>query len=180
MESGYHSERWFDLDRLFADRAQLQPFVSGLARQLAAHHPAIICGPVTGGAILAEAIAAELGLPSIRADRHAPPAATELFSVRYTVPADQRDRMRGRNVAIVDDAISAGSAVRGKIADVLAGDGVPIACGALFVFGRTIDAYAAERGLPVETIARLEFGIWPPDRCPLCRDALPLEHVAAT
>ena len=30
MESGYHSERWFNLDRLFVDPARLQPFVDDL------------------------------------------------------------------------------------------------------------------------------------------------------
>ena len=62
MESGYHSEWWFKLDPLFENRARLRPFVSELARRLAAHRIEAVCGPMTGGAKLAEMIAAELGI----------------------------------------------------------------------------------------------------------------------
>ena len=53
MESGYHSEQWFDLDRLFDDAVRLQPFVDDLARRLAVHRPQAICSPMAGGAKLA-------------------------------------------------------------------------------------------------------------------------------
>ncbi len=55
MESGYHSERWFDLDVLFANPARLQPFVSELARRVARHRIDAVCGPMTGGAKLGRA-----------------------------------------------------------------------------------------------------------------------------
>ena len=32
MDSGYHSERWFDLNALFADRERLLPFSSANSR----------------------------------------------------------------------------------------------------------------------------------------------------
>ena len=60
-ESGYHSEWWFELDRLFDDRVRLQPYVAELARRLAAFPADVICGPMTGCAKLAELIEGELG-----------------------------------------------------------------------------------------------------------------------
>ena len=118
MESGYHSEQWFDLNALFSDRQRLQPFVNALAQRLAAHRIDALCGPMTGGAYLAEMVARELGIGSFITERHEPAHAAGLFPVRYTLPAAQRAAAHGRRFAIVDDAISAGSAVRGTIAEI--------------------------------------------------------------
>ena len=178
MESGYHSQHWYQLDRLMAQREQLRPFVAELARRLAKHEIQVICGPVTGGAQLAEMIGLELGLPWVIAERFETPAATGLFPIRYTIPAAQRKLIRGQRVAIVDDAVSAGSAVRGTYADVLACGGRPVAVGALFVFGDAAAEFAAWHHLQLEGIAPLPLGIWRPEECPLCREGLPVERVS--
>lgn len=178
MESGYHSEQWFDLDRLFTAPARLAPFVSELARRLARHRPDAICGPMSGGAKLAEWIARELGVPHVFTERFEPRDVAGLFPVVYRVPAAQRALVRGQAVAIVDDAISAGSAVRGSHADLLACGARPIALGALFVFGGAAERYATENQLPLESIVRTAFNLWTPRECPLCRAGVALEVVS--
>lgn len=178
MESGYHSERWFDLDALFADRARLHPFVRALAGKLAAHPVDAVIGPKTGGAELAGLIAAELGVEAFHTDRFDTPGATGFFPVKYLVPAAQRDRLRGKAVAIVDDAISAGSAVKGTYTDLIACGANPVAAGALLIFGEAADQFAAEKNLRLECVTRMSFGIWAPEACPLCRAAVPLERVS--
>jgi orotate phosphoribosyltransferase len=150
LESGYHSELWFDLDPLFTRPDRVQPFVAALARRLSAHSIAAICGPQTGGATLAEMLGAELRLPWHAADRSVDPAATGLFPVRYRFSERSHAELRGQAVAIVDDAISAGSAVRGCHADLLAGGARPVALGALFVFGEKAEGFAREAGVPME------------------------------
>ena len=180
MESGYHSERWFELDRVLAQRERLRPFVSVLAQRLVAHRVDAVCGPMTGGAELAQRIAAEIGADYLFAERYAPPPteATGLFPVRYTLPADHRERVRGKRVAIVDDAISAGSAVRGTFADLQACGAQVVALGALFVFGSAAAKFAVEHGLALEGVAPMTFGIWKPAECPLCRTGVPMENVS--
>ncbi len=178
MESGYHSEQWFDLDSLFADRARLQPFVRELAQRLATHHIDAVCGPMTGGAVLAGLTATELGLPHFHTERIESAGATGLFPVRYVVPTAQRSRLREAAVAIVDDAISAGSAVKGTYADLLACGARPVACGALFIFGEAAAQYATEKNLHLEGIAQLPFKLWKPTECPLCRAEVPVERVS--
>jgi orotate phosphoribosyltransferase len=178
MESGYHSELWFNLDRLFEDRARLQPFVDDLAARLSAHRIEAVCGPMTGGAKLAEMIGGKLGIESFHTDRFDPPGAGGLFPVRYTVPAGDRARLRGKAVAIVDDAISAGSAVKGTLADLLACGARPVACGALIIFGDRADAFAKETNLKLEAVTRMSLGMWKPDECPLCKADVPIESVS--
>lgn len=177
MESGYHSERWFNLDKLFEDPARLQPFVDELAGLLTAHHIEAVCGPMTGGAKLAAMIGAKLNIKSFPAERFETPHTTGLFPVRYLVSSAQRDHLRGKSVAIVDDAISAGSAVKGTHADLLACGARPVVCGALIVFGDRADAFAAENNLKLEALVRLPFGMWKPGECPLCKTGIPVEQV---
>jgi orotate phosphoribosyltransferase len=178
MESGYHSELWFNLDRLFEDRARLQPFVDELARRLAAHRIDAVVGPMTGGTKLAAMIGAKLNIESFHTERFETPNATGLFPVRYTVPAAQRGSLQGKRVAIVDDAISAGSAVKGTHTNLLACGARPIACGALIIFGDRADAFAAENSLKLESIARMSVGMWKPNECPLCRAGVAVERVS--
>jgi len=178
MESGYHSEQWFNLDALFDQRERLQPFVLELARRLAAHRVDAVCGPMTGGARLAGMIAPALGIGHFHTDRFETPGATGLFPVKYVVPAAQRERVRGKSVAVVDDAISAGSAVKGTYADLLACGARPVACGALIIFGDAADKFATKNNLPLESIARMSFGMWKPAECPLCQTGVPVEKVS--
>ena len=180
MESGYHSERWFNLDKLFEDRPRLQPFVDELSGRLAAHHIEAVVGPITGGAKLAGMIGNKLGLESFPTVRFETPNATGLFPVRYLVPAALRERLRGKSVAIVDDAISAGSAVKGTHADLLACGANPVVCGALIIFGDAAAEFAAKNNLRLECITRMSFGMWKPADCPLCKAGVEVERVSDT
>ena len=178
MESGYHSEWWFELEPLFERPEQLRPFVAELTRRLAVHRVTAICGPEVGGAKLARLIADELGVAYHFSERVEQPGATGLFPVRYLVPAEQRESLRGQAVAIVDDAVSAGSAARGTYADLVACGARPVALGALFVFGDAARQFADERGMALEGIAMMPLGIWKPEDCPHCRSGKPVEKVS--
>ncbi len=178
MESGYHSELWFNLDVLFAQPTRLQPFVLELARRLAGHRIEAVCGPMTGGAKLAELIAAELGIGYFFTERFEQRDATGLFPVKYAVPSSRRAMLAGKRVAIVDDAVSAGSAARGTYADLIACDALPVALGALFIFGEKAVQFARKQNLALEGIARMSFGMWPPTECPLCKSGMALEKVS--
>lgn len=178
MESGYHSELWFNLDKLFEAPARLQPFVDDLAGRLAAHRVEAVVGPMTGGAKLAEMIGAKLTIRNFHTKRFEPPNATGLFPVRYIVPAAQRESLRGKRVAIVDDAISAGSAVKGTHADLLACGARPVVCGALIIFGETADKFSVDNHLALEAVTRMTFSMWKQDECLLCKAGVRVEAVS--
>ena len=179
MESGYHSRTWFELGSLFDDPVTVRPFAAELALRLSRHRPDAVCGPMTGGAKLAEMIATELGIAAIVAERYDTPGATGLFQVRYRVAEVQRQKTRGLRVAIVDDAISAGSAVRGTHADLIECGALPVALGALLVFGDAAVHFASDNGLALEAIERAPFDMWRPAECPLCTDGVALDTSAA-
>lgn len=175
LESGYHTDLWLTLDALFVDPAGIAPLVDALAGKLRPHAVTAVCGPLLGGAFLAQALATTLRV----AFYHAEPAPASgdpgLFKAQYRLPAELRRRVRGERVAVVDDVISAGSSVRATVAELAsAGASVPVV-GALLVLGDAAVTHFAERGIPVETLGQRDFRLWTPDECPLCRSGAPLE-----
>ena len=181
LESGYHGGLWLDLDPLFVMPGRIQPFVEGLAERLKRHNIEAVCGPLVGGAFLAQAIAALLGVEFYYAERSVPAAreAGALYPVEYRIPGGVGGMVRGKVVAVVDDAISAGSAVRGTLASLEENGAKPVAMGALLVLGSQAEHFCQERGLALECIAQLPYEVWLPTECPLCASGVTFEDPTA-
>jgi orotate phosphoribosyltransferase len=179
LESGYHAELWITLDALFVDPAAIAPSVSALADRLRSHAPTAICGPLLGGAFLAQALATALGARFLVVEP-APPdggeGASAMFAARYRLPPGQRARARGERVAVVDDVISAGSSVRAAIAALAEAGASIVAAGALLVLGDAGRSHLAAQGIPLEMLGHRAFSVWPPAECPRCRAGAPLER----
>jgi orotate phosphoribosyltransferase len=177
LESGHHSALWLDLDALFAEPRQIEPFVAQLVAALRPYDVAAVCGPLLGGAFLAQLVARDLGAEFCFTEREMPRESGGLYRARYGLPAAFRERLRAKRVAIVDDVMSAGSALRGTYAELETHGAKPVVAGALLVLGSVGSSYFAERGVPVEAVAREEYQLWPPEACPLCSRGEPLEDL---
>lgn len=82
-------------------------------------------------------------------------------------------------MAIVDDVISAGSAVRGTYAELQAHGAQPGVVGALLMLGSLASSFFAQQNVPVASVAQLPYDLWMPGECPLCVSGLPLEDILA-
>lgn len=174
MESGLHSALWLDLDSLFADAKRVRPFVSALTGALGAYRPEVVCGPLLGGALLAQSVAAGVGAEFSFAER-AGTAGDGLYQARYRIPPALAKRVRGRRVAIVDDVISAGSSVRATYAELQSHGAEVVAVGALMLLGDRGAKFFAKERLPVEHVLREPFDTWDAPDCPLCARGVALE-----
>jgi len=177
-ESGYHTDLWMELETLCRRPATVQPLARALADKIRAHSIDAVCGPLNEGAFLALMVAGELGCDFTYAERFVDRDDVRLFPVRYALPAALRTIVAGRRVAIVNDVISAGSAVRGEWTDLDAHGAHVVAIGCLLVLGDAIDSFAAERGMAVEALERSPYQLWTPAECPLCAAHVPLDSVA--
>jgi orotate phosphoribosyltransferase len=177
LESGHHGELWLDLDALFARPARLAPFVAELAEQLSTGDADVVCGPLVGGAFVAQAVAERLGIEASWTERVAAPPGAGLYAARYRMPDALRGRVRGRSVAVVDDVVNAGSATRATIADLRACGARPVALGALLVLGEGAARLAGAEGLALASVAALPNAIWAPADCPLCAAGVALEEL---
>ena len=179
LESGHHGGLWLDLDPLFARPSTIAPFVAAMSDALRSHEVEIVCGPLLGGAFLAQLVAQSLGVEFLFTQRVPPPPGERLYAVRYVLPPSFRQRARGRRVAMVDDVMSAGSALRGTFDELRAHGARPVVAGALLVLGTAGATYFAERDVPVVAVTRDDYELWPPESCPRCAAGVPLEDLAS-
>jgi orotate phosphoribosyltransferase len=138
-----------------------------------------VCGPLLGGAFLAQLLAQRLAAEFYFAEREMPDDPRGLYRARYRLPAALAARVAGKRLAIVDDVMSAGSALRGTYVDLQTHGATCVVAGALLVLGSTGAGFFAGEGVPVEATARRDFELWEPARCPLCAAGMPLEDMAA-
>jgi orotate phosphoribosyltransferase len=179
MESGYHSRLWLDLDPLFAEPRRIEPFVDTLANVLRPYDLAGVCGPLLGGAFLAQLVAHALAVDFYFTERVIPPEMEGLYQVHYRLPPAFTARVRDKRVALVDDVMSAGSALRGTYTELRENGALPVVASALLVLGSAGADFFSQRGVAVEAVARDDYEMWLPTDCPLCTSGQPLENVAA-
>ena len=179
LESGHHGALWLDLDALFAVPRRIAPFAETLAAALAPHAPTVVCGPLLGGAFLAQLVATALDAEFCFTERVMPAGGDGLWQARYRLPPAFAARVRGRRTAMVDDVMSAGSALRGTYAELTAQGAEPVVAAAILVLGSTGLDFFAARNLPVVYSARDDYPLWRPEECPLCRAGEPLEDLSS-
>ena len=150
--SGDHGDLWLDLDALFAHPRRLRPYVTALADLLSPCE--VLCGPLTGGAYLAQFLADALDT-----------------GFAWTEGRTLTGNVMDRRVAIVDDAINAGSAVSAAAEAICAARGQVVAVAALLTLGA---APATVVEVPVQSLATVPSQLWPAQTCPRCADGAPL------
>jgi orotate phosphoribosyltransferase len=176
LESGYHADTWFDLDALFIDPAAIASQVDALVALIRPHDVSAVCGPLLGGAFLAQAVAAAMGVRFYYCEKAASDSASALFGARYRLPAGLREHASKERFAVIDDVISVGSSVRAVVAELKAAGARTIVVGSLSVLGTKAMDYFASVDIPVIALDRREFRTWLPVECPLCSSGIPLEN----
>jgi orotate phosphoribosyltransferase len=179
FESGHHGDFWLDLETLCVRPAAIRAFAADLAARLRPHGVDAVCGPLNEGAFIALMVATELDCDFTYAERFPNPTRDALFPVEYRVPGAQHSLVRARRVAIVNDVISAGSAVRGAYANLQVLGAQVVAVGSLAVLGTPFVVFARERALPLEALAHFPHNAWTPAECPLCQRDVPVEAVGS-
>jgi orotate phosphoribosyltransferase len=180
LESGHHGDLWFQLETLCLNAREIRPFAVRLAEQLASQNVEVVCGPLVEGAFVALLVSLELGCDFVYAERFADTTRGGLFPVDYRLPKALEPTVKGKRVAIVNDVINAGSAVRGTFFDLQAHGADVVAIGALLGLGDAILEFAGEQQVTVALLERMPNNLWTPSECPLCASGVPLEIVATS
>ncbi|MEP7054923.1 MAG: hypothetical protein ABI912_06715 [Actinomycetota bacterium] len=159
----FHGDTWLDLDALLADATCLRGYADGLALMLAAYSPDTVCGPLDGGAFVAQFVAARIGA-----------------SFAYNSSDNSFGTIRGADVfdrgdVVVDDAINAGTAVRATVAALRTAGARVLAIGSLITClpdgGRVGDAL----GVPQHHLLGIDTELWTAADCPQCAAGIPVE-----
>jgi len=185
LGTGYHGDLWLDLDALFLRPGRLRADVGWLADQLREHRVDAVCGPMEGGAFLAYALAEVLDaafLPAYRVP--APPEGGAAPAYRIPLAGDAGGGIAGAGiagwrVAIADDAVNAGTAVRACFDQLTVHGAVPVAVAALLFLGPAGRTVAESLSVPGYAVGTMDSQAWPAGRCPLCAARVPLTDPAS-
>jgi orotate phosphoribosyltransferase len=140
----------------------------------------VVCGPLVEGAFVALLVSLEVGCDFAYAERFADTTREGLYPVEYRLPKALQTAVKDKRVAIVNDVINAGSAVRGTFSDLQALGANVVAIGALLVLGDAITEFAAEHNAALELLEQMPNNLWTPSECPLCAAGMPLEIVGTS
>jgi orotate phosphoribosyltransferase len=176
LESGHHGDLWLDLELLCVRPAQVRPLAAELVTRLRDHRLDAVCGPLIEGAFVASMVAEAMDVPFTYSEGRVDAEATGLFPMRYTVPKALRSKLNGLRVAVVNDVINAGSAVRGTVTDLASCGATVVVIASLAVLGQAAAQFAKEAGVPLVRLASLPNQIWRPAECALCARGVPLNQ----
>lgn len=176
LESGHHGDVWLDLELLFLHPRRVEEAIAELSELLRAYAVDMVCGPLNEGAFVALLVAARLDVEFSYAERYEQPRSDELFPVEYRIPPALRAEVTGRRVAIVNDVVNAGSAVRGTLADLQACGANVIALASLLTLGDGASRLAGDNHLPLVRLAHHANQVWVPSECPLCSAGIELDR----
>jgi len=174
LESGHHGDLWLDVERLCLHVPPVEAFASQMADALRDDQIEVVCGPLVDGAFVALLLAARLGVRFTYSERVASPSAETLYPYHYRIPDPLRSEVHGRRVAIINDVINAGSAVRGTFIDLKSCGATVVALGAVAALGDWAERFATGERLHLAVLETFANTIWPPDDCPLCAKGEPL------
>jgi orotate phosphoribosyltransferase len=173
-ESGHHGDLWLDLEALLVDARAVQGWAATLAQQVAPCRPEVVCGPLTGGAFVAQALAATLGAGFVLAERRLVEGRVD-----YRIPDGLRARVAGRRVVLADDAVNAGSALLATLEDARRCGAELAGFASLITLGDAAARIAASHRVPFVHLVALERSLWPAQACPLCAAGVPLQDRVA-
>jgi orotate phosphoribosyltransferase len=180
LESGHHGDLWFQLETLCLQPREITKFTQRLAARLAPYRVEAVCGALVEGAFVALLVSLELGCEFTYAERFMDDERTGLFPVEYRIPETLRPLVAGKRIAIVNDVINAGSAVRGAFFDLQDAGAEVVVIGALLALGDAIGKFSSEHRVALELLEQMPNNLWTPGACPLCAAGEPLEMVGTS
>ncbi len=180
LESGYHTDLWLSLDGLFLDPEALAPRIAALADLIRPYDASAICGPLLGGAFLAQALATHLDISFYYTQQMQAPSTGGLFAAEYRLPASLLRNAHRERFAVVDDVISAGSSVRATVAALQSIGAPTVVVGALMVLGSAAIEHFGSLDVPVVALGKEAFNLWTPAECRQCQAGVPLEDPVAS
>ena len=161
LTSGRHSDKYFEKFRILEQPPVCELFARAVADRFRGDKVSVVCGPTTGGVIIAYEVARQLGCRCIIAEK----AETGRKIGRgFRIGADDR-------VLVVDDVMTTGGSIRETLAALQPSSARIVGVGVY------VDRSAGvEFGVPLFGAYRQQVTTFAPAECPLCRSGVPLEE----
>jgi orotate phosphoribosyltransferase len=160
LSSGLHSTGYLQsaLVLQYPDRAEaLGRAIAARAADLGA---TAVLSPALGGIVIGQEVARALGVRALFAERQ-----DSVLTLRRGFTLMPSDR-----VLVVEDVVTTGGSTRETMLVAVAAGGTVV--GASAIIDRSNGA--ADLGVPLQALVRVELPVYQPEKCPLCARGLPV------
>jgi orotate phosphoribosyltransferase len=177
--SGQHGSGWIDKDVVYPHTTRTAMLASDIADRVSGHAVDVVCGPATGGLIIAQWAAHHLGALAVFGEHATPPA--EIHHAEANRPFVLKrgyDRLvSGKRVLVVDDVINTGFSIRGIVDAVRWAGGVVELAAAVCNRGQLTPEEVGVGELI--SLSDITLESWPREDCPLCAQGVPVNTAYA-
>jgi len=163
LSSGRHSDEYWEKFRIFEHPQVTEHLCAQIAERYRNQALAVVVGPTTGGGLLAQEVARQLGVRSMLAE----PAAGGGRELRrgFVLQAGER-------VLVVDDVLTTGLSIRETLQALQTSQ--PTILGVELLLDRSNGQAAGQFAVPTHALLNIAARSYEPALCPLCRQGVPL------
>lgn len=169
--SGQHGSGWIDKDRVYPHTDLTATLGRLVAEAVAGRGIEVVCGPATGGLILAQWTAHALGALAVFGE-HGEVGGDGVDVRPFVVKRGYEHLVEGRRVLVVDDVVNTGFSIKGTI-DAVRSHGGDVREAAAIVNRGALEASAIGVGELI-AITDIRLDSWPREDCPLCAAGVPV------
>lgn len=161
LTSGKHSDKYFEKFRILEQPPVCEAFAKAVADRFRKENVTVVCGPTTGGIIIAYEVARQLGCRCVIAEK------AELGrKIGRGFRLGPEDR-----VLVVDDVLTTGGSIKETLAAVEPSGAKVLGVGVYVDRSARVDF-----GVPSFCAYRQQVATFEPSGCPLCAKGVPLEE----
>lgn len=161
LTSGRHSDKYFEKFRILEQPPVCEAFAGAVAERFRSDCPTVVCGPTTGGIIIAYEVARQLGCRCVIAEKS---EAGRKIGRGFRLAAEDR-------VLVVDDVLTTGGSIRETMAAVASSEARVIGVGVYVDRSAGVDF-----SVPLFGAYRQQAATYEPGACPLCAKGIALEE----
>jgi len=160
LSSGKHSPNYVQCAKIFEYPEYGEKVGEELARLIEKYNPEVIIGPAMGGIILSYVVGRKLGIRNMFSERE---EGTMKLRRGFSIKP-------GEKVAVVEDVVTTGGSTK-EVIELVKKLDAEVVC-----VGTIIDRSSgkANFGIPFEKLISLNFPIFEPEDCPLCKSKIPV------
>ncbi|MCS7258330.1 MAG: orotate phosphoribosyltransferase [candidate division WOR-3 bacterium] len=168
LSSGLHSAKYFEKFRILENPALVEFFAGLIKEHFKEKNIHIVCGPTTGGVIIAYEVARQLGVKCIFAETKKEEPG-RVIRRGFLIPD-------GARILVVDDVLTTGNSISETLNALRSFSGIVVGIGVFIDRSEhKLEFSFNDKNLDVFACYKTSIKNYTPEECPLCKAGITLE-----
>jgi orotate phosphoribosyltransferase len=168
LSSGLHSNKYFEKFRILENPTLVKKFAQKIADYFKPYKIQIVCGPTTGGIIIAYEVARQLKCQCIFAEK-ATGESGRVIRRGFIIPKNSK-------ILVVDDVLTTGGSINDTLQALKKFSGKIVGIAVFIDRSETpLNFLVNAEEIKLFSCYKVRVENYRPENCPLCKDRIPLE-----